>query len=262
MALGNCNRCTDKQHIELYDKNNYSQFSCWPSPECNDGQEASVEPGSSHPQGTSIHCVPCPNNFFSNNRTNKRCRNCISCGNRMELLSCERSRDRQCSNICISSKYYFNSTDQQCYPCTECCGAIENIEPQCIAMNIGTVIGGKGEKHCKATSKSSEQCDDLPSVVDRELPKANLSSVLCGNSSSINGSSIMEKDSSQQLNIGLACALGLSVSLNLVLLAWLACRKRRGSSRNDYLSSCSCVYCWFTDSSTCAGTCTFHFLSV
>lgn len=274
VALVNGNRCPNKGDIELYDKNDFSQFHCWPLPPCNDGQQASVEPGSSHPQETSIHCVLCPSNFFSNNGTNKRCRKCTSCGNRKESLSCKRSRDRQCSNSCISSEFYFNATDQQCYPCTECCSASdENIEPQCISMTIGTLIGGKGEKHCKASSKLSKQCDDLPScVVGKEQPKMNVSSVLCDNSSISNKSSALESDSKSDssqsldhLHIGLICILVLVTVLCLVL-GWLVFRKRRQLSRGDHLAlseNCPWVCSCFTGPSTCAGTtCTFHFLLV
>lgn len=249
MALGNGNRCLNKGDIELYDKNDFAQFHCWPLPKCNDGQQASVEPGSSHPKGTAIKCVPCPDNYFSNNGTNRRCHKCTSCGKRKELLSCERSRDRQCSNSCISFEFYFNATDQQCYPCTECCSASdENIEPQCISMTIGTVIGGKGEKHCKASSKSSKQCDDLPSAVDKEQPKMNVSSGLCGNSSLSNKSSVVESDCCR-LHTGLVCALVFMTVLCLIL-GWLACRKSRQSSSESCPWVCSC----FTGPSTCTGT--------
>ena len=267
MAQTSGNRCANKRDIEVYDKDDHSKFSCWPALSCNDGQEASVQPGSSHPKAeTKLQCVSCSKDFFSNNSTNRRCRKCTSCGNRNELLSCEHYRDRRCSNTCISSEYYFNATDQQCHPCTECCGASgENIEPQCISLTKGTVIGGKGEKHCKASLNSVEPCDGLPNGVKKEEPKGNLSSALCGNSSLSNKSSAVEKDCDQRLDwvhIGLVCALVCMTVVSLVLgrFAYLY-RKRMECLRNGYLptsESSSCVHRCFTSSSTCAGTCTSH----
>lgn len=263
MALASgTNRCADKANIELYDEKDHSKFICWPVPNCNDGQESSLQPGSSHPQGTKVQCVPCPMDFFSNNSTKRRCRKCMSCGNRNELLPCEHSRNRQCSNTCISSAFYFNATDQLCHPCTECCGATnENIEPQCILLTKGTVIGGKGEKHCRAFSNSIELCDDLPRGVEKEEPKGNLSSLLCGNSSLSNKSSAVEKECDQRFDhvrIGLVCALVFMTVVNLVLVRFAYLYfKRRGCLRNGYSpssESSSCFHSWFTSSSTCAGT--------
>lgn len=237
VALGNCNPCANKDDIKLYDKNNPSNLVCWPFPKCNDGQEASVKPGSLHPQGTKIECMDCLEDYFSNNHTNKRCRRCTSCGDNKELSPCERSRDRQCSHSCISSEFYFNVTDQQCYPCTECCGASdEDIEHQCVSMRRGTVIGGNGEKHCKASFKSSQQCSN-------ELPlKKNVSSPACGNSSITSNSSFETRECScgnsslpsklnleekvcrwsiDSLHIALICVLGLLV---LVIAFWVSCR--------------------------------------
>ena len=248
-ALANGNRCANKENIELYDKVDNSKFSCWPLPNCNDGQEASVEPGSSHPQGTKIQCVPCPKDFFYNNGTNKRCPLCTPCGNIKELLSCEHSRDRQCSNSCISSYYYFNATDQQCHPCTECCGDNDDIiEPQCISIIPGTVIGGRGEKHCKALLESSKQCSS-------EQQKRNVSSSLCGNSSAPNKPHFVEEECScptiDGLHIALICVLAVLVLA--LLLSWFVSRRKRRSSRSDY-SPMPCVCSCFSASSPCEGS--------
>ena len=163
VIIANANKCSNQNDIELYDSNDRSKFVCWPAVECNDGYQRSVEAGSSHPKGTVIECSPCQNGSFSNLETNHRCHTCTSCGNKHVLVTCTPGRDRRCSNSCISIDMYFNATDQQCYPCSECCGTYSNnIEPQCITsmkIHIGeTVIGGKGALHCKV--RSVQQCDD------------------------------------------------------------------------------------------------------
>lgn len=254
MALGNGNRCRNNADIELYDEKNSSFFYCWPLPECHDGQEPSVEQGSSHPQGTDIGCNYCLKGFFSNNGTNKRCRRCTPCDNKGVLLLCMPFRDRQCSNSCISREFYFNATDEQCHPCTECCKANdEDIEPQCISMTVGTVIGEKGEKHCKASSKSSKQCD--------ELPKKNLSSASCSNSSFTlpsNTSELAESEctcshSLDGLHIGLVCFL-VPVTALSVVLGWLAFRRRRRTGDHLSLSeSFRCVFSCLPGSSSYTG---------
>lgn len=262
VALGNCNDCPNKDDIKLYDKDNRSKFICWPLSKCNDGQEFSVQPGSSHPQGTKLLCIRCPDDHYSNNSTNKRCRKCTPCGNKKELSSCELSRDRQCSHSCISSELYFNATDQQCYPCTECCGASDkDIERQCISMRVGTVIGGNGEKHCKASFKSSQRCSS-------ELPlKKTLSSSACGNSSLSSNSSFEARDCScgnsslpsklnsetreysfsmDGLHIALICILGVILVIAFLVGCRLyASRRKKQSSRSGYAMP-PCV-------STCAG---------
>ena len=259
VALGNCNPCANKDDVKLFDRNNPSNPVCWPFPKCNDGQEASVKPGSSHPLGTKIECIDCLEGYFSNSDTNKRCRRCTSCGSNKELSPCERSRDRQCSHSCISSEFYFNATDQHCYPCTECCGASdEDIEHQCISTRVGTVIGGNGEKHCKASFKSSQQCSN-------ELPlKKNVSSPACGNSSSTSNSSFETRECScansslpnklnlegrdcrcsiDSLHIALICVLSLLVLVMAFLMSrhWYASRRNTGrrSSRRGYVSTCA-----------------------
>ena len=247
VALGKCsNHCANKDDIKLYVRNNSKPF-CWPFPKCNDGQEASVKPGSSHPYGTKIHCIDCLDGYFSNNHTNKRCRRCTSCGNNKELSPCEGSRDRQCSHSCISSKFYFNATDQQCYPCTECCGASdEDIELQCISKRVGTVIGGNGEKHCKASFKSLQGCSN-------ELPlKKNVSSPACGNNSVTSNSSFEARKGSSGgdssidgLHIALICVLGLVLFIAFLFgCHWYVSRRR--SSRSGYNLTPHCV-------TTCTG---------
>lgn len=249
MVLGSCKNCTNKDDIKLYDKKDPSKpIFCWPLPPCNDGQEASVEPGSSHPLGTKVQCIPCRADYFSNNHTNNRCRRCKSCGNNKEQSPCEGSRDRHCSHSCISSAFYFNATDQQCYPCTECCRASdEDIEHQCVSMRVGTVIGGNGEKHCKATFKSSQQCsNELP------LPNFEARECSCGNSSlpsELNLEGRHCRSSIDSLHIALICVLGLLVFVIpfWVGYRWYASRRNRQSSRRDYrMAPCVPV-------STCAG---------
>ena len=242
VAVGSCsNHCANKDDIKLYHRKNRSKPICWPLPKCNDGQEASVEPGSSHPLGTKIECIHCLEENFSNNHTNKRCRRCTSCGNKKELSPCKRSGDRQCSHSCISSEFYLNATDQQCYPCTECCGASdEDIEHQCISMRVSTVIGGNGEKHCKASFKSSQRCSN-------ELPLKENSSLTCnstfearecscGNSSlsnELNAKGRECRGSIDDLHIALICVLGVAP----VLAVLFCCHRyvsRRRSSRSGY----------------------------
>lgn len=253
MALGNCSyQCRNKDDIKLFDRKNKSKIDCWPSPNCNDGQEGSVEPGSSHPHGTKIHCIDCLEDFFSNNETNKRCHRCTSCGNKKEVSPCKGFRDRQCSHSCISNKFYFNATDQQCYPCTECCRASdEDIELQCVFVKVGTVIGGNGEKHCKASFNSSQGCSNEVSLIK------NVSSPACGNSSVTSNSSLEARQCScgdsklhvhgnfDGLHIALICVLGVI----LVITFSVGCRwyvSRRQSSRSGYVTP-PCV-------PTCAGT--------
>lgn len=144
VAQGYGNRCGNKGEIELYQEQNPAKYTCWPFPECHDGQEPSVEPGSTHPSGTEVTCQSCQQNFYSNKETNVRCRKCTSCGKKLEHSPCLSGKDRVCSNRCISNDYYFNSTDNECLRCTECCeGDDINIEPQCITIKLGAVIGGK-----------------------------------------------------------------------------------------------------------------------
>lgn len=253
VALGKCSyHCSNKDDIKLFDRKNKSKVACWPSPNCNDGQEGSVEPGSSHPHGTKIHCIDCPEDFFSNNHTNKRCHRCTSCGNKKELSPCEGFRDRQCSHSCISRKFYFNATDQQCYPCTECCGASdEDIVLQCVSMKVGTVIGGNGEKHCKASFNSSQGCSNEVSL------NKSVASPPCGNSSVTSNSSLEARQCScgdsklhvhgnfDGFRIALICVLGVI----LVIACFVGCRRyvsRWRSSRNGYVTP-PCV-------PTCTGT--------
>lgn len=255
VALGNCSyQCHNKDDIKLFDRKNKSKVTCWPSPNCNDGQEGSVEPGSSHPHGTKIHCIDCLEDFFSNNETNKRCHRCTSCDNKKEVSPCKGFRDRQCSHSCISKKFYFNATDKLCYPCTECCGASDgDIELQCVLnfMKVGTVIGGNGEKHCKASFNSSQGCSNVVSL------NKNVSSLACGNSSVTSNSSFEARQCScddsklhehgmfDDLHIALICVLGVI----LVIAFFVGCRcyvSRRRSSRSGYVTS-PCV-------PTCTGT--------
>ena len=242
VALGNCGPCTNKDDIKLYDKKNLSNPDCWPFPKCNDGQESTVEPGSWHPHGTKIACINCPEGYFSNNHTNKRCHRCTSCVNKKELSPCESSRDRQCSHSCISSKFYFNSTDRQCYPCTECCRASdEDIELQCVSSRVGTVVGGNGEKHCKASFKSSQQCSN-------ELPlERHVTSPACTNSSVTNSSSLEAKECSCGSNfsidgfhIALICVLGLVFLISL-FFGYRWCVSKRQSLPKGYTGMPPCI---------------------
>ncbi|PFX23459.1 uncharacterized protein LOC111332925 isoform X1 [Stylophora pistillata] len=244
------NRCQRKAYIELYNKQNPAKFKCWPPPECHNGQEATVEPGSSHPFGTDISCRSCKNGFFSNNQTIYKCRKCTSCGKKQELYPCTFVKDRECANKCISDKYYFNSTEKECYPCVECCeGDDENIEPQCITMRKGIVIGGKGEKHCRL---SNRRCDELPStspdrctcncsvpnnlrVAIGDFPTWNMSSNLHNNSSSLHKPCVVE----MSFIIGLSCSL---VVVLLLILGYFFYWRR------------TCPTFCISDSSTCAGS--------
>ena len=167
----------------------------------------------------------CRKGFFSNKKTSHKCRKCITCGNKQELLTCTLDRDRLCSNSCISSDFYFNATDQQCYPCTECCGAnTNNVEPQCVLsmpFRVGiTVIGGKGALHCKI--KSAQLCDDMlkksnvtphssqPSPTERKLESRLLNS----------------------LHITLLCCLVGCVIFTVILL--FICWRNRRESHQDH----------------------------
>ena len=251
-AIGNGNRCGNKTDIELYDPNDPSKFHCWPFPDCHDGQEPSVEPGSTHLTGTDVHCKPChEGESFSNRETNYRCRTCTTCGNKVVLLTCTISRDRLCDKRCISTEFYLNTTDGKCYPCTECCGANKaNLESQCLSsktVRIGTVIGEKGALHCKVLS--SQQCDDLL--------KNNVSSVTQGNNNtgaeekacteskdneSPNSNNLANENTSKRkdsestldtLHIVLICFLAFVTFICMVLL-WLYIRERKMQSpRNE-----------------------------
>ena len=234
LAIANANRCNNKSDIELYDPGDPSKFHCWPAIECNhDGYQRSVEAGSSHPDGTAIECSPCPNESFSNLETNHRCRTCTSCGNKQVLISCTPGRDRQCSNSCLSRDLYFNAIEQQCYPCSECCGThSNNIEPQCVTsmeIHVGvTVIGGRGALHCKM--RSAQQCDDLLLVTPE----------------SSNPDHVKEKDCKAStldtLHKALICLLALAIVIITVLCicCWIRGRRQPQSFRRATCFSSSC----------------------
>lgn len=161
------------------------------------------------------------------------------------LLTCTAVRDRQCSNSCISSNYYFNATDLQCYRCSECCGSnSDNIEWHCLtstSLGIGTKIGEKGSLHCKAPS--SQQCDDLQQNVINATPDSNIKP------------QHLEKNygcSLDTLLIALICCLAISVTVNFVLFGCcLRGRERQRSSRGCLFD----VFRWFPS----AGMLTSHY---
>ena len=179
-------------------------------------------------------------------------------------------KDRECANKCISNEYYFNDTEEECYRCVECCeGDDENIEPQCIALRKGVVIGGKGEKHCRI---SNRRCDDLPTSSSEgctcNCSVSNNSSIAVGNSPTMNISSTLQSDNSSLHKpcvvemfwiIALSCSLVVVVALILVyFLYW----RRKWSPQSDNLhthetSSRSCIFTspplCISDSSTCTG---------
>lgn len=239
----NGNRCTNKSYIEIYHRHNHSHFACWPPVVCQDGQEESVHPGSVHPSGTHIECLMCPKGFFSNKKTSHKCSKCVTCGNKQELLTCTLDRDRLCSNSCISRNFYFNATDRQCYPCTECCGAnTENVEPQCLlsmAFRVGiTVIGGSGALHCKM--RSAQLCDDMlkksnvtphssqPSPTERKMFDVNPESSQPGATERKLESSLLDR-----LHITLMCCL-VGCVLVIVFLVFILWRNRRESCQDRY----------------------------
>ena len=265
LAIGNGNRCSNKSYIELYDPNDHSKFYCWPVPDCHSGQEPSVEPGSAHPKGTDVDCKPCHVGVsFSNKETNYRCRKCTTCGNKVVRSSCTIIRDRLCDTRCISTEFYLNATDDECYPCTECCGRNNaNVESQCLSsktVHIGSRIGEKGALHCKVLS--SQQCDELPkdnatSIVDNGSVINDTSGLkkkcngLENNDSSKNNSSSVLKEkrtcswSWDTLHIFLTCGL-VCMALIIVVQFWLCVKRERKlcSSRSEsflcnncYLSS-------------------------
>lgn len=244
-AIDYGNRCSNKTEVELYDPENHADYDCWPVPDCQEGQECSVEPGSSHPTGTVIECNHCPSGSFSNVQTNKRCHTCTTCGNKKVILNCTIVRDTQCSNrTCISNKFFFNDTDQRCYPCTECCGINnETLEPQCIlsTLQFGAVIGGKGAFHCSRAS--SEPCDELPK---NNVPTESNNHGVVGMRSGW---------SFDALHIGLICGLVSLAFLCLVLLWFFKREREMRLSGNDYLSSSRpCFWRWFSSSLPSAGT--------
>ena len=245
VVQGYSNRCEKKDEIELYEKQNATNYKCWPFPECLDGQEPTVEPGSTHPMGTDISCQSCQQNFYSNKGTNIRCRKCTSCGKKLELSPCLSVKDRECADKCISNDYYFNSSDKECHRCTECCeGDNINIESQCIKLTPGTVIGGKGEKHCR---RSSKPCNDLPnknltsSGRDCNCTVLSNSSLLKGSDTQMNCSlsknmSLIEKQgavkSFDSLHITLFSLLGWCITV-MVFLGWLAWKRRKQSPQSE-----------------------------
>ena len=187
-----------------------------------------MEAGSAHPSGTVIECSPCPNGSFSNLETSHRCHTCTSCGNKQVLVTCTPGRDRRCSNSCLSRDLYFNATDQQCHPCSECCGThSNNIEPQCLTsmeIHVGvTVIGGRGALHCKV--RSAQQCDDPL----QGTPESN----------------VKKKDSRAQgldtLHIILICLLAPAVIIIVVCnCCWIRERRQGQSFRRATCFSTSC----------------------
>ena len=262
VAQGYGNRCEKKDEIELYEKQNTTTYICWPFPECLDGQEPTVDPGSRHPMGTDISCRSCQQNFFSNKGTNIRCRKCTSCGKKLEHSPCLSVKDRVCADRCISNDYYFNSTDQECHRCTECCeGDNINIELQCIKITPGIVIGGKGQKHCR---RSSKPCNNLPkknvtsSGCDCNCTVLSDSSLLKGsdrqmNSSLSNNMSLIEK-SFDSLHITLFCLLGLCIIV-IVFLGWLAWKRRKQSSHSEDFIPLETLRCSNVRNVTCLHTC-------
>ena len=165
------NRCPNPEDIELVDPTNHTLFHCWGIFDCPDGHERSVKPGSVHPIGTVIECRLCPKEMFSSVKTNHTCIKCARCGYNKELSNCTSSQDRQCLSQCVSKKYYLNTTDGQCYQCSECCGSDpSNVQPHCLAsspFSIGsTVIGQKGATHCGI--KASQKCGYLFANQGRE----------------------------------------------------------------------------------------------
>ena len=277
VAQGYGNRCEKKDEIELYEKQNPATYICWPFPECHDGQEPTVEPGSRHPMGTDVSCQSCQQNFFSNKGTNIRCRKCTSCGKRIEVSPCLSAKDRECADMCISNGYYFNSTDKECHRCTKCCeGDNINIESQCIKLTPGTVIGGKGQKHCR---RSSKPCNDLPkknltsSGCDCNCTVLSDSSFLKGsdrqmNCSLSNNTSLIGKGQTNQnlssalkqchsfdrAHIALSCLLGLCIAV-IVFLSRLAWKRKKQSShsQNSYLGES--LGCSSVRNVTCLPTC-------
>lgn len=245
VVQGYSNRCEKKDEIELYEKQNTTNYKCWPFPECLDGQEPTVEPGSTHPMGTDISCRSCQQNFYSNKGTNIKCHKCTACGKKLELSPCLSVRDRECADKCISNDYYFNSSDKECHQCTECCeGDNINIESQCIKLTPGTVIGGKGEKHCR---RSSKPCNDLPnknltsSGRDCNCTVLSNSSLLKGSDTQMNCSlsknmSLIEKQgavkSFDSLHITLFSLLGWCITV-IVFLGWLALKRRKQSPQSE-----------------------------
>ena len=78
--------------------------------------------GSLQGTDTAVSCIPCGHGCY-------RCE-CSSCGNKDVLVNCSINRVAVCSKSCKSKTHYFNESDGQCYPCTECCGKDKmNIEP-------------------------------------------------------------------------------------------------------------------------------------
>jgi len=234
LAIASGSHCNNKTEVELYNPRDHSFSHCWPVPDCHDGQEPSVRPGLSYPKDTDIECRKCPDGSFSNIKNNYTCQQCTVCLNKEVLLNCTPGRDTVCFNWCISSEFYFSVTDQWCYPCTECCGAYHgNIEPHCISLRIGEVIGEKGSLHCKM--RSSQRCDKLPL-------KNNASS---GTNRSTNNVPVVERLTKKcswsldSLHIGLICGVvSLTVVLFLMIGLWKRERSReRRSLRNDYLPS-------------------------
>ena len=225
MAIANGSHCNNKTEVELYNPRDHSFSHCWPVPDCHDGQEPSVRPGLSYPEDTDIECRECPDGSFSNVKNNYTCQQCTLCQNKEVLLNCTLGRDRECSNRCISSEFYFNVTDQQCYPCTECCGAYpENIEPQCISLHIGVVIGDRGLLHCKVWS--SQQCDNL--TLEKNATSGTNRSHVCTNQSHVLEELETKKCSCSLdiLYIVLICGVVLLAVVIIIALLWLYKRER------------------------------------
>ena len=75
---------------------------------------------------TAVSCIPCSHGDY----TCKRCEKYSSCRNKDVVVNCLINRDAVCSKSCKSKTHYFNESDGQSYPCTECCGKDKtNIEP-------------------------------------------------------------------------------------------------------------------------------------
>ena len=75
---------------------------------------------------TAVSCTPCGHGCYRC----QRCEKCSLCGNKDVLVNCSINRVAVCSKSCKSKTRYFNESDGQCCPCTECCGKDKmNTEP-------------------------------------------------------------------------------------------------------------------------------------
>ena len=170
--LSNCTHSQDRQCLrECVSKMYYlnaTDGQCYQCSECCGSDPSNVQPHclASFPFSIGTTVIGQKGATHCGVRASQKCEYSFDnpgreCGYNNTLSNSTSSQDRQCLSECVSKKCYLNTTNGQCYQCSECCGSdTSNIQPHCLAsspFSIGTtVIGQKGAAHCGI--KASQKC--------------------------------------------------------------------------------------------------------